>query len=139
SGFNHFAHKEAVFNSLTYRLVNIPISKENYENEKEYIINVAIENGFEENMVHKKINKCKRQKIINESRLIKQTEENVKFKKVTYHPLKHHKFQNIFEKFNIRLTPKNEYSLDRLIKTNKNFKKLRRKQIRNLSDQMQGL
>ncbi|KAJ9596047.1 hypothetical protein L9F63_012780, partial [Diploptera punctata] len=29
-----------VFNSLTHRLVNIPMNKENYEKEKEHIINL---------------------------------------------------------------------------------------------------
>ncbi|KAJ9587178.1 hypothetical protein L9F63_019297, partial [Diploptera punctata] len=37
-------------------------------------------------------------------------------------PWVHNKFQNIFEKFNIKLAPKNNYSLNKLIKTNKNEK-----------------
>ncbi|KAJ9587193.1 hypothetical protein L9F63_019273, partial [Diploptera punctata] len=100
----------------TDSVLSLISNREKYEKEKEYIIKVAIENGYEENMVHKKINKFKRQKLINESTLKKQTEENIRFKKFTYHPVKHHKFQKIFNKFNIRLAPKNEYSLNKIIK-----------------------
>ncbi|KAJ9578766.1 hypothetical protein L9F63_004974 [Diploptera punctata] len=98
------------------------MSKENYNKEKEHIIQIAKDNGFQKKMIHKKINKFKEQKVINESTL--QTDKNIgkKFKKFTYHPLVFDKFQKIFNKFNIKLAPKNDYSLGNLIKTNKNEK-----------------
>ncbi|KAJ9600855.1 hypothetical protein L9F63_000967 [Diploptera punctata] len=98
------------------------MNKENYEREKEHIINVATKNGFAIKMILKKINKFKRQKFINQSTLLKVKEENVKFRKFTYHPLKHHKFQKMFKDFYIRLAPKNDYSISRLIRPNKNEK-----------------
>ncbi|KAJ9575188.1 hypothetical protein L9F63_025860, partial [Diploptera punctata] len=48
--------------------------------------------------------------MINRSNLEKEEPPMKKYRKFTYHPWVHNKFQNIFEKFNIKLAPKNNYS-----------------------------
>ncbi|KAJ9594712.1 hypothetical protein L9F63_013986 [Diploptera punctata] len=73
-------------------LVNFTLNEEDFKHEKKHIIKVARENGFDEKM------------------------------EIHISPWVHNKFQNIFEKFNIKLAPKNNYSLNKLIKTNKNEK-----------------
>ena len=47
--YNPRQHKHAILNSLTYRLVNIPLSKMEYEKELTHIIQVAYDNGFNKN------------------------------------------------------------------------------------------
>lgn len=43
---HHETHKAAAFHSMVYRLLNIPMSDRNYNNEKDYIYNVAKINGY---------------------------------------------------------------------------------------------
>ncbi|KAJ9585831.1 hypothetical protein L9F63_020533 [Diploptera punctata] len=83
---------------------------------------VAKENGFEEKIIHKKIDKCKKQKLRNESTLWIEKPIERRYKKFTYHPWAHNKFQKNFGKFYIKLALKNDYSLKKLMKTNTNEK-----------------
>ena len=53
-------------------------------------------------------------------------------KKFTYHPWTHNQFNKIFKHHNIVLTLQNKYSIINLLNST-------RKEIRNLSDQLQGL
>jgi hypothetical protein len=55
---NHcWQHKMAAWNSMVYRLVNIPMNKIDFEKEKQLIINIANFNGFDKEMILKLIKK----------------------------------------------------------------------------------
>lgn len=49
--YHHHSHKHAAFNSMIHRLVNVPLSTECYNKEWQFILDVAIKNGYNENMM----------------------------------------------------------------------------------------
>ncbi len=55
---NHpYTHKMAAYNSYVHRLLNIPMNKEDFENEKHIIQHIAISNGYNPEIIDKIINK----------------------------------------------------------------------------------
>lgn len=50
-------HKLAAFHSMIHRLVNLPLSDERFDTEKQYILRVAQVNGFSEGMIENLIRK----------------------------------------------------------------------------------
>lgn len=116
--YNPIAHKHAVLNSLTHRLVFTPLKEEEYNKEYKYIISTAINNGFSQQLVDKKIKKYKQQKQITESTQLEQIKDKPNFRKFTYHPKLHHKFQKIFKKHKITLAPQNNFSLQKILCNN---------------------
>lgn len=86
---NHpIQHKRAAFNSLVFRLVNIPLSKENYLEEQKYIYEVAKTNGYDASMITKMIRKCKWTKFLKTSSTLTPLEEKPVKKRIVlpYHP-----------------------------------------------------
>ena len=59
--FNPLPHKHAAINSLTHRLVNVPINGVEYNEEYNYIVHTAEVNGFNKKLVYKKIKYYRRQ------------------------------------------------------------------------------
>ena len=109
-GFNPESHKQAIFNSLTFRLVNVPLSTEEYNK----IIEIAEKNGYRKQIIDKKIGKFKIQKQLKNTTTLQSEKEESKFHKFTYHPFFIHKFQKIFKKFKITLAPRNNFTLGKL-------------------------
>jgi uncharacterized protein (UPF0335 family) len=63
SDSNHFgAQKQAAFHSMTHRLFNIPMEKEDFEAEKLQIYQAAALNGYDKEFVNKIIRKHERKK-----------------------------------------------------------------------------
>ena len=81
-GFNPESHKQAIFNSLTFRLVNVPLSIEEYNK----IIEIAEKNGYRKQIIDKKIGKFKIQKQLRNTTTLKSDKEKNKFHIFTYHP-----------------------------------------------------
>lgn len=55
---NHpWQHKMAAFNFLVHRLVYTPLSKSNFEKEKNIIFNIAHNNGYNANLINRLINR----------------------------------------------------------------------------------
>ena len=116
NSYNPEAQKLANFNHLTHRLVNLPLKKDEYQKEYNRIKVIAHKNGFHTDMVEKRIRKYKKQKEIKQTTTLLPSTEIKNFRKFTYHPLLHYKFQNIFRKFNFTLVPVNKLSVKNLIK-----------------------
>lgn len=51
------AHKRAAFNSMAHRLVNLPLSKDNYEKELKYMYGAAIFNGYSKELIDNTVRK----------------------------------------------------------------------------------
>ena len=115
--YNPRPHKHAIINSLTFRLTNIPLNKKEYNKEYEHILHTANKNGFGKELVEKKIKKFKHQKLKKEISTLNNLNEERKFKKFTFHPYVHHKFQKIFNEININLAPVNNYKLKSVLKS----------------------
>lgn len=49
--YHHMSHKKAAFNSMVYRLVNLPLTKENYGIELNKIYEAALKNGYKKSLV----------------------------------------------------------------------------------------
>ena len=50
NGYNLKSHKHKVFNSLVYRLLNIPLEQTEYTKEYEHILNRAVTNSFDKKL-----------------------------------------------------------------------------------------
>ena len=88
-----------------------------YNKEYEEILQTANKNGFKKELVDKKIYKFKQQKLRKEISTLSNQNEKKNFKKFTFHPFVHHKFQKIFREINIDLAPVNNYKLKNLLKS----------------------
>lgn len=64
SSFHPYSQKMAAYNSLVYRLLKVPLSTSNYENELKIIKHIATANGYRSNLIDKLVAK-KRDKIRN--------------------------------------------------------------------------
>jgi len=49
----------AAFNSMVFRLVNIPLDKNDFDQELKLITEIAKFNGYEKDLILKMIRKCK--------------------------------------------------------------------------------
>jgi len=58
---HHISHKMAALNSLLHRLFSIPMTKENFEEEKNIIFQMALKNGFPNDIIHSTLKKKQRQ------------------------------------------------------------------------------
>lgn len=64
SSSNHpFQHKIAAFNFLVHRLISFPLTPQRYNNELQYIKNVAKSNGYDPIIINRIINKFKFKKL----------------------------------------------------------------------------
>jgi hypothetical protein len=59
------SHKMATFNSMVDRLLKIPQSPQNFNKESKIIMNIAMNNGFKENMISNLIKNRTRKMIVN--------------------------------------------------------------------------
>lgn len=116
-GYNPNSHKQAIFNSLTFRLVNIPMNSSEYNNEYQHILDTALKNGFNTDIVNKKIKKFEKQKLIRENCTLSNIKDETTFKKFTFHPKIHYKFEKTFKEVNIRLAPINRSNIKTLLKS----------------------
>ncbi|KAJ9580575.1 hypothetical protein L9F63_024248, partial [Diploptera punctata] len=69
--------------------------------------------NIKEELIINKLKKFKHKKRLNEYTTLQNCKEKKKYKKITYHPEMHRKFQKIFDKCNISLAPINKFSLGR--------------------------
>ena len=51
NGYNPKSYQHAVFNSLVHRLLNTPLEQTEYTKEYEHILNTAVVNGFDKQLV----------------------------------------------------------------------------------------
>lgn len=115
--YNPVQHKSAVFHSLIHRLISLPLNIKNYTTEYNYIKNVALVNGYPQNLVDNIIKKKLNKKFLNESTtLYKQTEnEQLKYTKVMYVPEITSKLEKVYKKHGMKIVYKNQPNLGNLL------------------------
>lgn len=118
---NHsYQHKRAAFNSLTYRLVNIPLNSSNYETELNNIKDIAIKNGYNPKMVDQLVRGHKRKKELrNISSLTPDNNSILRRSTITYYPELSQKIKRIFKRSNVELVEKSERKLCNLLGSTK--------------------
>ena len=97
-------HKYAIFYSLIYRMLKIPLNTHNRNNERKIIHQMATEKGYNINTIHKIEQKIKR-KIINKSiTKLDNTEINTetKWTSITYINHNIHKISKVLNKYKIK-------------------------------------
>lgn len=77
----------AAFNSMIYRMLNIPMNKEDYKEEENMILEIAMVNGYGEKLIRRLIRKQKRKnRVRNLTTLRPENERNNVRMKLTYYP-----------------------------------------------------
>ena len=111
-------HKRAAFNSLVYRLVNLPLTIETYEDEKQHIYEAAIANGYKRSMVDRLIKRHKRKKTLLNSTTLEPAETTTKQIVVPYNTLTKN-FKSCGTPFGIEFVYKSGPSLQSLLGSTK--------------------
>ncbi|MBV2145343.1 MAG: hypothetical protein KTM48_01175, partial [Wolbachia endosymbiont of Pissodes strobi] len=96
-------HKMASFHFLVHRLVNFPLSRERFNNEKETIRNIAKVNGFNTNLINKLINRHLFRKTIRDSTSFVNQDENTKYVSIPYNPQYTRGLQKVFKEVGLKL------------------------------------
>ena len=114
-------HKLSAFNSLLYRLENIPLSKEKYKEELNKILEIAVLNGYEQKLIFKLLRTQKNRKLLKlKTTLVADIgKKNKIYTSLTFHPEIEYKFKNLFKKYNIETAYNNNFKLKSLIKNTK--------------------
>lgn len=119
-------HKRAALNSMIFRLINIPMNKQNYKKELQTILQIAKNNGYPDTTVFNILRrtKAKMKKIQNPITTLKPDEDKNKNKKYIVFTYTDNKIHNI-------LKPLKQRNLTIAYNTNNNIKKLIQNQKNN--------
>lgn len=112
-------HKLAAYYSMVHRLVNIPMSKLDYDNELNIIKQIACNNGFEPNLIDKLVHKKRHNKIIREIYPIINDNSNKKYKVITYVGKHNNTLAKFFKQEEVNIAYRTKNNLGRYIKNNK--------------------
>lgn len=113
-----YTHKLAAYNSLVHRLLNIPLSKENYEKELNIIKQIAINNGYKPDLIDNIVDKKLHKKAINLVYPIGKTLKS-NYSVLTYVGSPTDKLTQFFKKQGANITYRTNNSLGKHLKNNK--------------------
>ncbi|KAK5648028.1 hypothetical protein RI129_002920 [Pyrocoelia pectoralis] len=99
-----FTHKLAGLNSLLRRLVSIPMSPNNFENEYNLIKQIGLNNGYPTHIIDNLFHKIKRS--FNPTLLTPQRTSQFEsiYRSLTFYPYISHTVKNIFKRYNITIS-----------------------------------
>lgn len=101
--FHHHSHKHAAFNSMIYRLVNLPLNRERFIREWEYIVKVADLNGFHESLMLRLLERHQRKLLLHNTTSFVADNMNNKRISVHYHPALTYKLDTECKKHGISI------------------------------------
>lgn len=103
--YHCFQQKMSAFNSMIYRMVNIPMEKDARTKEEKYIFDVARVNGYADCLIQTLIDKHERSKSLHDQTTLLHLEsgEKRKYMKVTYYPPITDKMAEILNSVNVAL------------------------------------
>lgn len=117
---NHpYCHKISAFNSFIHRLINIPLSEQNYNKELNIIKQLAVNNGYQASMIDQIINKKQYNKAINLAFPVLKSNK-IEYKTLTYNGDITDKVNKLLKKQNFKVAYRTNNKLGTLIKNNKN-------------------
>ena len=110
--------KLAAYHSMIHRLVNVPMSKEDFEKELNIIKQIAINNGYSPNTIDSILKKKTHKKALS---LIYPTNTKTKknFKTLTYLGLASDRVSSVLKKENINIAFKTNNTIGKFLKNNK--------------------
>ena len=114
-------HKHAAFNSMTYRLCNIPLAPNKFQQELKEINKIAEVNGFDKTIVNtlvKKQIKNRNLKSITKLKPIKDPNTNKRVR-INYNKTTHSRMNKIFDKHNLKIVNSNTNKIKNLVHSTK--------------------
>jgi hypothetical protein len=112
--FVHDSHKLGAFHALVHRLVNIPLSKDNYFKELNNIKRIASQNGFKESIIDNLIKKHKHKKLIQNTTTLTQN-KNSRYIKLPFHPQLTKGLNKIFKSVDTKISFSSNNKLKHLL------------------------
>lgn len=112
------SHKLAAFNSMVYRMCNIPLAVENYEIEKQRIYRIAKTNGYSTDAIESLIRKHKKRIRLKNITTLSNTEKKKRVSMVYYEPL-HDMILKCFDRVNVCVAAKSTTKIQQLLATTK--------------------
>ena len=85
SGYNPTSHRYVIFNSLINRHLSTPLEQTEYTKKYKHILEAEV-NGFDKQLIEKKMRTFRRLKHIKETTTLSILDKNVTYKMFTYHP-----------------------------------------------------
>lgn len=118
-------HKSASFRSMVYRLINIPMKKTHYEEERNTIKSIAMNNGYKANMIDKIIKKMQKKP----KSVMKSNTEKEKYICLPYNSVLNKSIRKTFTKSNYKVSYKTKNNSFKIIQNLSNAKNQNSKNI----------
>jgi hypothetical protein len=118
---NHsWQHKMAAWNSMIYRLINIPMDQDAFDKELNLIKEIAIFNGYKKDMILRLVKKHKWKKQINELSSLKSEIDTVKKRSaLIFIPKLSNQITKVFKKYNVEIVSSKNNNFKSLIGSTK--------------------
>lgn len=108
---HHASHKKVAFHSMAFRLINIPMSESDFEQELEYILNAAKVNGFSKEFVDEIVRKHTRTRTTRQLTTLTPAPVRNKMMSLPYYPKVTNRLSNILKKYGIHVVTRNNNTL----------------------------
>lgn len=118
---HHTSHKMAAFNSMVFRMCNIPLSEDNFEKEKQHIYMVARINGYTNATIDSLIKKHKKCISLKETTSLAPLRDDTKRVSMHFYEPLHNKLQRYFTRANITLAAKSTTKIKQLLSSTKDI------------------
>lgn len=115
---HHHSHKTSAFNSMIHRLVNVPLSPNDFNTEKEKILHIADINGMNPCMIENLIKKHQHKMLLKNCTSLSGVRE-VKWCAMTYDSHTFNSLHSSLKSENIALAPKSTTKLKSLLNSTK--------------------
>lgn len=98
-------HKKAAFNSMIFRMCQLPLSKENFNKERDYLYHTAIVNGYQKSMVDNMVTKHSKTARKNQLTSMFNTKKDREVRRVKFHfaPEITNKLKSILKKHEMQM------------------------------------
>lgn len=116
---HHPSHKLAAFNSMVFRMYNIPLSKENFNKEKLRIYDIAKKNWYSMMAIDSLIRKHKRSFNRRNTTSLAPIEDPPKRISMTYYEPFHGRIMRSFERVNVCVAASSKTKLKQLLPSTK--------------------
>lgn len=123
NSFHAPSQKLAAFHSMIFRLCGLPLTKQNFDDELDYIKNVARLNGFSPEVIGKMVEKRNNKIHLSETTSLKPIKENGRRKSFNYNLTVTNKMKNKFKQHNIDMVFRSKCKLKNLLGSTKDKRK----------------
>lgn len=109
--FHHGCHKASAFHAMVYRMLNIPLDREAFEEEKQRIYSIAAANGYNNKFIDKILKHHLEKKERENMTTLQPLKEPKKRISVPYFPAISNKLQHVLKKYDIDVVVSSQNTL----------------------------